>query len=99
MNALYGLRFSAFMFPFFLERCSGAIELLALKPKTFHIVQHMFRSLPKLVETGVLSHRFSRQGRRKESYDYANTMQMLGLDEGDDSSNQDPTVIQVSLLL
>ena len=40
----------------------------------------------------------SRYGRksRKDTYNYLNTLQMLGLDEGEDSSNQEPSVIQVN---
>nr|CAB3228230.1 coiled-coil domain-containing protein 162 [Phallusia mammillata] len=36
--------------------------------------------------------------KKRECYDYANTMQMLGLDEGEESSNQDPTIIQGAYL-
>ncbi|XP_076818582.1 uncharacterized protein LOC143464598 isoform X1 [Clavelina lepadiformis] len=42
--------------------------------------------------------RFGNQSKRRDSYDYANTMQMLGLDEGDDSASQDPTVVQGAYL-
>ncbi|XP_077975931.1 uncharacterized protein LOC120340906 isoform X2 [Styela clava] len=35
---------------------------------------------------------------RKESYDYSNTMQMLGLDEGEDTASNDPTVLQGAYL-